>query len=49
MEDKYIRALADCVRIAYDKGYAEDFIVFDLDNDEEGFMEAFKNLFGEEF
>ena len=45
--DKYLKALADAVRIAVDKDYASDIVEFDLDGDWKGFNEKFEEVFGE--
>ena len=45
--DKYMKALADSIRIAVDKDYASDIVEFDLDCDWEGFKQKFEEVFGE--
>ena len=46
--DKFTKALATAIRIAWDKDYVDDIITFDLDGDYEGFCAKFKEIFGEE-
>jgi hypothetical protein len=45
--EKYLKALADAVRIAVDKDYASDIVEFDLNGDWDGFYAKFEEVFGE--
>ena len=49
MDTKAIKIIADAVRLAYDKGYLEDDIIFELNGDDERLFKAFRELFHERF
>ncbi len=43
------QAFAEMVRVAWDKGYGEDIVSFDMDSDADEMKKAFEEFFGERF